>query len=336
MRTRCSPSTSALTLPSGSLNSWSTLTRVPTAMMSATSGSSWEGSRWALKMSGECSLKARSMASMLLARPTKIGATMCGNTTSSRVGSSGKAAASAVSPAAARSGGFGVTLRLRLLRHGDERRVDPVLFDALARDHALGDVAPRRQVEHDAHQRLLDDGAQPARAGATRERLLRDREQRLVGEHQLDAVQAEELLVLLGERVLGLREDLAQVGLVEVVHRRDDRQAADELGDEAEVEQVLGQRMREDRPRVLLGLAHDVGHEAHALAAHATLDDLLEAREGSAANEQDVGRVDGEETLVGVLAPALRRHARHRALEDLEPVSYTHLRAHETVLDLVC
>ncbi len=40
--------------------------------------------------------------------------------------------------------------------------------------------------------------------------------------------------------------------------------------------------------------------------------------EGAAADEQHVGGVDGEELLVRVLAAALRRHAGHRALEDLE------------------
>ena len=79
-----------------------------------------------------------------------------------------------------------------------------------------------------------------------------------------------------------------------------------------------GSDVREDRAGVLVGLADDVGHEAHALPAHAALDDLLEAGEGAAADEQHVGGVDGEELLVRVLAPALRRHAGHRALEDLQ------------------
>src|SRR5690606_42149656 len=36
------------------------------------------------------------------------------------------------------------------------------------------------------------------------------------------------------------------------------------------------------------------------------------------ADEQDVGRVDLQEVLVGVLAPALRRHAGHGAFDELE------------------
>jgi hypothetical protein len=52
--------------------------------------------------------------------------------------------------------------------------------------------------------------------------------------------------------------------------------------------------------------------EADALVADAALDDLVEAGERAAADEQDVRRVDLDELLVRVLAPALRRHRRLR------------------------
>ena len=48
------------------------------------------------------------------------------------------------------------------------------------------------------------------------------------------------------------------------------------------------------------------------------LDDLVEAGERTAADEQDVRGVDLDELLVRVLAATLRRHRRGRALEDLE------------------
>ena len=44
--------------------------RVPIGMMSSAPGSSTEGSRWALRMIGVFSLKARSMALTDLSRPT--------------------------------------------------------------------------------------------------------------------------------------------------------------------------------------------------------------------------------------------------------------------------
>ena len=67
----------------------------------------------------------------------------------------------------------------------------------------------------------------------------------------------------------------------------------------------------------LLAVAH-LGAEPDALAADAALDDLVEAGERPAADEQDVRGVDLDELLVRVLAPALGRHRGRGALEDLE------------------
>ena len=62
----------------------------------------------------------------------------------------------------------------------------------------------------------------------------------------------------------------------------------------------------------------DVGLEAERLLAGAPLDLLVEADERAAADEQDVRRVDLEELLVRVLAPALRRNVGDGAFEDLQ------------------
>ena len=70
--------------------------------------------------------------------------------------------------------------------------------------------------------------------------------ERVVGELQLDAVELEEPLVLLDQRVARLGEDADQRLAVEVAHGGDDRQPADELGDHAELQQVLGHDLAED------------------------------------------------------------------------------------------
>ena len=62
----------------------------------------------------------------------------------------------------------------------------------------------------------------------------------------------------------------------------------------------------------------DRGAEADAVVADPPLDHLVELGEGAAADEEDVGRVDRQELLVGVLAPALRRHRGGGPLEDLQ------------------
>ncbi len=61
-----------------------------------------------------------------------------------------------------------------------------------------------------------------------------------------------------------------------------------------------------------------VGAEAHGALAHAAGDDALEADEGPAADEENVGGVDRSEFLVGMLASALRRNVGNGAFEDLQ------------------
>jgi hypothetical protein len=87
------------------------------------------------------------------------------------------------------------------------------------------------------------------------------------------------------------------------VDRRHDGQATDELGDQAVLDQVLGEAVLEDFTRVALGAAFDRGGEADPLVPDAAFDDLVEVREGPAADEQDVRGVDRQELLVGMLAP---------------------------------
>src|SRR3546814_19203642 len=58
--------------------------------------------------------------------------------------------------------------------------------------------------------------------------------------------------------------------------------------------------------------------KADRRALQAVADDLFQAGEGAARDEQYVGRVDLQKFLLGMLAPALRRHARGRAFHQLE------------------
>ena len=50
----------------------------------------------------------------------------------------------------------------------------------------------------------------------------------------------------------------------------------------------------------------------------AVQDDLFQAREGAAADEEDIAGVDLQEFLLRVLAPALGRHRGDRALDELQ------------------
>src|SRR5690242_16816548 len=214
-----------------------------------------------------------------------------------------------------RSGRLGPAGGLLLGRRLGDERGREALLDRLARHDALLDVAAGGQLELHLEQDLLEDRAQAARAGLALERLLGDRGERVVREDELDPVEGEEALELLDERVARLGEDRDEVLARELVDGGHDGQATDELGDQAVLDQVLGQAVLEYLARVAFLAGLDRRGEANAVVPDASLDHLVEMRERPTANEQDVGRVDREELLMRVLAPSLWGHRGMGALE---------------------
>src|SRR5690554_4052937 len=89
MLARALPSTSTLTVPSGNRSICSTVASVPMSNTSFGPGSSVEASFWATRRISLLPSIAASRAWMDFSRPTNSGTTMCGNTTTSRSGSSG-------------------------------------------------------------------------------------------------------------------------------------------------------------------------------------------------------------------------------------------------------
>src|SRR4051812_31132150 len=205
---------------------------------------------------------------------------------------------------------------LGLLLVHDEGRF--LLENAVLVEHDLADVLVRGHFVHHVQHRVLEDGPEPARAALVTDGLLRHRPQRAFGELELDAVHLHQLPVLFGERVARLGEDVHQRRLVELLERRDHRQAPDELRDHAELQEVLGLRVAEQLADVPLLLRLHVGAEPQALALRALGDDVLQPAERAAADEEDVRGVDLEELLLRVLAAAFGRHVRDGALDDLE------------------
>src|SRR5262249_54667936 len=112
--------------------------------------------------------------------------------------------------------------------------------------------------------------------------------------------------------------DLHEILALQLVHGRDDGQAPDEFRDQPEVEEVLGHHVAEQLCALGVALRGDLASEADGVLADALCDDLVESRERAAAYEEAVRRVDREELLVRMLAPALRRHRGDGSLQDLE------------------
>src|SRR5664280_1037785 len=204
-------------------------------------------------------------------------------------------------------------------RRGDstahDRRVD-VVQDHLAGDHHTGDVLLTRDVEHHRQEHLLHDRPEPPGTHAAQQRLVSDSLDRFRGELELHAVNFEHPRVLLDQGVARLGQNAHQGVTVQGRHRRDDRQATDELGDQHELHQVL-------RHHVTVALSHVLGcvqlrAEAQALLTRPRLDAVSYTGERTTDDEQHIGRVDLDELLVRVLAATLRRHGGGGALQDLQ------------------
>src|SRR3984957_15714919 len=191
-------------------------------------------------------------------------------------------------------------------------------LDDLLRDHDLLDALEAWQVEHGVKEYGLHDGAQPARPGLAVNRLPGDGAECFPRHSEMDTLHLKQPLILLYQRVLGLGQNELERGLVEILQRRYDRKPADEFRDQAVFEQVLRLDLAEDLALLSILGRDDLGAEADRARPAARRNDLLEAGKRAATHEQDIGRVDLQEFLLGMLAAALRGDARNGTLHELE------------------
>src|SRR5690348_12079309 len=214
--------------------------------MSSSAGSLVLASFCAARRMNFCLFIASSRARIDFWRPTKSGTTMCGNTMMSRSGRRGTR-----SPPPWGGWSFGSFLSFRKsigppfplgglgrLLEQDDRLL--LVGDDLLRDENLLDVRLRRDVVHHVEHDVLHDRPEPARARLPLERLARDRGERTVGEAEVHAFHLEQLLILPRQRVLRFLQDPYQRRFVQLLERRDDREPAHELGNQPELEEVLG------------------------------------------------------------------------------------------------
>ncbi len=207
--------------------------------------------------------------------------------------------------------------RLRVRGIGQQPRESLLgVFEGLRGDRKpLG--ARRRQSLFEFQQGCFDHAHQPARPGVFGKRQGGHAAQEGLLELDIDAVGGEVELFPQDDRVVRVFEDLVEVLLAQVLEDGLDRQAADELALEAELDQVLGLDMLEDVD-VLPG-AGDARAEADPLPGHPPPDHRDQLREGPAHDEQDVLGVDGLPLALSGFAEAFDLlHHRDRVVGDLE------------------
>ena len=209
---------------------------------------------------------------------------------------------------------------LMLFVEGDDFRLF-AFVDAFLRDDDLAWGAGLRDVVHDIEHDVLDDALEGAGAGLALDGFFRDGAQGVFGEFELDVIHGEEFLVLFDRCVLRLGQDAQQGVFVEGLERADDRQAADDFRDDAVLHEVFrADLMDELVVGRLLVLAGDFGAEANGRIGflQAFGDDVFDADEGTADDEQDVLRVDLDGRGLRMFALAVGRELDDVAFEHFE------------------
>ena len=178
------------------------------------------------------------------------------------------------------------------------------------------------QLEFEMTQEPLAHGHESACAGLFPGRGLGDGVKGLVGEFGADAIGFELALVLADETALGVLHDLEEIAGRE--HLADDPhgETSDELGLEAEVDEILGDGLA----RALGGFFRSIfsrRDEADRPLTETPVHDLLESGESTADDEKNVARID---RLAGGLASvaAHLEHGLHLRLHVLR-IAHRHL-----------
>src|SRR5262245_14685498 len=192
-------------------------------------------------------------------------------------------------------------------------------FDDGFVDHDLGDVAHRGQFVHGVEQYGLENSAQAARTGLALHGPVGHGLQRLVPELELSTFHVEQPSILFRQSVLGFGQDRDQRRFVQLIERRHDRQAADELGNQAVLDEVLGfdvvEQVAAVWPRVR---TTHLGGEPDAALLSAVEDDSFQTRKRTTADKQDVLAVDLQKLLLRVLPAALRRDGGDGAFDQFQ------------------
>ena len=183
--------------------------------------------------------------------------------------------------------------------------------------HAL-DVRASRKLKHRVAEHFFHDGSQATGTGSAVKRQLGDGLKCLAVKLKRNAVVGKKLLVLQHQRVARLGEDAHEVIHAQLVRVRDDGDAAHQLGDQPKAMQVLRLNHRQQLVVFQLGGRGVDGGKTDAVVGDASAHDVGQPHKRAAANKEHVGGIELVALLEEIGAPAQRRHARHRALQQLQ------------------
>ncbi len=148
-------------------------------------------------------------------------------------------------------------------------------------------------------------------------RLVCDRLKCGICELQVNIVELKFLLILLDQSVLRFGQYRQKCAFVEFAEGPDHGQSTHELRDQTIVDQVLRLQVI-DRLDVALLIGLDIRLKAKRLVSKTLLDDLFQSNECSAADEQNVRRIELLKVLLRMFSAAACRDIGNGTLEDLQ------------------
>ncbi len=139
-----------------------------------------------------------------------------------------------------------------------------------------------------------------------------------IGEVQLAILHREQRLELFDQRVLGLFEHLHQALYAEWLEVADDGQATHQLGDQTELHHIFDLNLGNQLSVGLFVQTASTISKTQRLVTEPITNDLFDADERSANDEQDVAGVQLNVLLLGMFTSALRWNIGNGAFEHLE------------------
>src|SRR5678816_3909479 len=180
-----------------------------------------------------------------------------------------------------RLGGLDV---LVLLENADRRMLTE---DRIFGDENLFDLLLRGRVIHDVQHDLFQYRAQSPGSGFLRECLPRHRSQGALSESQLHLLERKQFLVLLGEGISRLSQNLDQCAFIKFIKGGHYGETADELRNETVFQKILWLYPLEQFAQPHVRPPADFCAESHGFSIQTLLDDLFESDKRPTANKED-------------------------------------------------
>ena len=135
---------------------------------------------------------------------------------------------------------------------------------------------------------------------------------------QLHMIQFQQLLILLGQSVLGFHQNPDQILLLQTMKRGDNRQSAYQFRDNTEFQQIMGLNLAQQCAHIPLAFTLDSRVKTDGALVGALFDDLIQTVKSAAADEEDVAGIYLDHLLLGMLSATLRGNTGHSAFQDLQ------------------